>query len=599
MTDNGKPSARMMHRSAEDPFPATWQPGGFIPHLLAALVLAVVAGLLLAQSWDRWGDLLIDLGRDLYLPGEILKGRVLYRQLLYNYGPVTPYLLAGLVALFGDKLSVFVSVGLLSGLATAAGLYTLGWLAGGFVAACASAFLFIALNFSVNNTWGCTFVLPYAYSAVLATAFAVWSVVFLFRHLYLGGRKSDWILGNILLLLAVFTKQDVALAVCATHLAAWWAHRVPLKGILKVLLAGTGLGIVTVVLFAARSPADHSLVQENLFRFGGGSSVQSYFLEFSTIDWKWSLLVVLAALGGPILFWFSLTFLGGWWKRFRETRGGWAWAVAGMLALVPIDASDTLRRSLGDVRILGLTPYLALAVVAFLLLRRSRDPLLLLGIFVIFSAIRIPLTYYPYWYGFYLTVPAYPFLACWLVSRLPRVMPSPRLTVAWLIMVCALMVARFEHETWKGYHAMTSILVTAKGTLGDYPVGRVEAIAQFLEHVSGNEAPRHGMVVLPEGVTLNYFTGIPNPTPYCLFLPPELASPPGTEDRMVRELAAAKPELVVLVSRDMGEFGTGAFGVDYGLKIRQWVEANYRLERIFAKTDDAAFKLVLLARADR
>jgi len=95
-------------------------------HLLAWSALTAVGVLLYLQSYERWGDPTIDLGRDLYLPSQLLNGHVLYRNELYNYGPIAPYLLAGIVALFGDRLVVFEMVGILVGLGTMVALYGVG-----------------------------------------------------------------------------------------------------------------------------------------------------------------------------------------------------------------------------------------------------------------------------------------------------------------------------------------------------------------------------------------------------------------------------------------------------------------------------------------
>lgn len=577
-----------------------WRPPGLWPHVVSWLVLAVVAGLLFAQSYTRWGDLTIDLGRDLYVPGEILKGRVLYRQLLYNYGPVAPYLLAGATAVFGDGLWVFAVAGLLSGAAVLAGLYVLGWFLGGLGGAFASALLFLVLNFFANTTWGCNFVLPYSHAAVIGTGFAVWSVVFLFRYLY-RGRRRDGVLAVVLLFLTVFTKQDVGLAVTAVHAAAWWAHRISGKSVLKVFLTGLGLALAFIALFAARSPEEHALLRENLARFGGKALTDSFFLGVAGLaDWRTSLREEMTALAGPALFLLAVILLAASRERYRSRRPSWPPAVLGLALLSPLLFSATLRGAFGDVRVLGTAVWPALAVGLIQAVRRPRDPLLLLGVFVLFSAPRIILAYHPLWYGFYLNLPAYPFVVALLGFRLPRLLPSPRLVQAALALFGILVLIRFEAEDRKSYRAMSSQLVTSKGSLRDFPVGRAEAIRDLLAYLDGNgKKSDAGMVVFPEGVSLNYFSGIPNPTAYYLFTPPELASPPDAEERMLRELALTKPWYVVFASRDLREFGVRDFGIDYARKLGRWVEENYRVERIFAGSNHQSFKLVLLTRVSR
>jgi len=67
---------------------------------------------------------------------------------------------------------------------------------------------------------------------------------------------------------------------------------------------------------------------------------------------------------------------------------------------------------------------------------------------------------------------------------------------------------------------MTDVIHTPKGIMYDTPVGRGTAVKEFLIYVSQQRPSKpQSMVVFPEGVSLNYFSGIPNPTGYNLFIP--------------------------------------------------------------------------------
>jgi hypothetical protein len=578
---------------------AGWRPRGALPHVAAWLVLAAVWALLLAQSWERWGDLLVDLGRDCTVPGEILRGRVLYRDVVYSYGPVAPYLLAGVEALFGDRLRVFAAVGLLSGAGVAAGLYALGWQFGGLGAAIASALLFLVLNFFAASTWGCNFVLPYSHAAVLGAFFAVWSTVFLLRYLFAGRRRRDGALAAVFLLLALFTKQDVGLAALAVHLAAWWAHRLAARGALAVLGSGAVLAAAAAALFGARAPGDHALLGENLARFGGGVLSGAFFRSVSGIDdWRGNLAAQGLALAGPVLVLLAVNALALTLRRDRGRTARWFAAAAACAALLPLLLLASLRGSFGDVRALGPVVWAAAAAVLLLAVRDRRDPLLLLGVFVLGSAVRIPLAYHPLWYGFSLCVPAYPFLAFGLGVRLPTLLPAPRATRAAAALLGLFVLARFEGETRAVHRAMTDTLVTEKGVMRDLPSGRAAAIGSFLEHLRTRAAGDATLVVFPEGATLNYFSGLRNPTAYSLFTPPELDAPPGTEARMLGELERARPRYVAVVSRDLAEFGYVGFGADSGLLLARWIRDGYRTERVFDGGAPVPFRITLLARAD-
>jgi hypothetical protein len=102
---------------------------------------------------------------------------------------------------------------------------------------------------------------------------------------------------------------------------------------------------------------------------------------------------------------------------------------------------------------------------------------------------------------------------------------------------------------------------------------------------------------MPEGVMINYLSRRAAGTPYFNFLPPELAM--FNERAMVSALAANPPEFIMLVQRDTPEYGTRAFGQDYGAELMNWVAANYQLKHQFGEApapDRPTFFILLLQR---
>ena len=57
------------------------------------LVSASFLGLL-AITWLKWGDVIIDTFRDLWVPLQMINGRALYKDIFYEYGFMPPYILA-------------------------------------------------------------------------------------------------------------------------------------------------------------------------------------------------------------------------------------------------------------------------------------------------------------------------------------------------------------------------------------------------------------------------------------------------------------------------------------------------------------------------
>lgn len=556
-------------------------------------MLSVVWALLFAESYLRWGHPIIDLGRDLYLPSQILAGRTLYRELLYNYGPTIPYMLAGITAVLGDALWVFEAFGIAIGLSAMAAVYAVGARLGGWAVGFGATLMFLVFSFFANSTWGCNFVLPYSYSATLGTAAALWSFYFLLRHLY-GGRSTASMAWSVFFLfITLFSKHEIGLALGLVHALAWWAHKVPRKTIAIVIGLGLVSGLAFLSIFHARGPGEHALLAENILRYAG--NMKDYFFHrVGGLDRPFdNIILTLKSLAQVTAIMLTAGVAGAAIPMARGKR--WIPTALGTAAAV---ACAWLVWRFADVTIYQATLPLALALAVYFGVRDRRDPLLLLSVFVLLSALRIPLKFYPVWFGFYLFAPAFPLLVYALGPRLASWMPGRRVIVCALGALAVVTMLKFHRSTSESYGRMTSALSTPKGLMRDFPIGRAEAVADFLTYIDERfPGEKPSLVVFPQGVSLNYYTGMRNPTAYYLFVPAEVNSPE-LEARIIEELHAVQPDYIAFTSRYMKEFGVKGFGIDYGRGVAGWIDANYSRERVFRGPEGTAWRIVLMHRRD-
>jgi hypothetical protein len=126
----------------------------------------------------------------------------------------------------------------------------------------------------------------------------------------------------------------------------------------------------------------------------------------------------------------------------------------------------------------------------------------------------------------------------------------------------------------------------------------VEKARQFLEK-DKIENNVHTLLVLPEGVMLNYLTRLPNSISYFFFAPFVLAD--GRNAEIMQQLNAAPPDRIVVISRDMREFGVAHFGEspEHGQDLVDFINAKYKDIYIFGDHDPAnpdRFGVVVFAR---
>ena len=122
------------------------------------------------------------------------------------------------------------------------------------------------------------------------------------------------------------------------------------------------------------------------------------------------------------------------------------------------------------------------------------------------------------------------------------------------------MLARKNHEVSEGRDFMLM------DTRGWY-------IARILEQIEARFAAEDQLLVLPEGIMVNYLSRRRTPAPFTNYMPPEVLL--YGEAEILKAVQANPPAGVILVHKDTSEYGLPLFGQDYGVSLMDWVDANY------------------------
>jgi hypothetical protein len=105
------------------------------------------------------------------------------------------------------------------------------------------------------------------------------------------------------------------------------------------------------------------------------------------------------------------------------------------------------------------------------------------------------------------------------------------------------------------------------------PTRGARMVAGLVEWVQRHLPPDASLLVLPEGVIVNYLTRRVAPSRHLNFMPPEIVV--FGEDGIVRDLERRRPDFVALVHRDTTDYGLPLFGIDYGRDLMSWVRDHY------------------------
>ncbi len=566
-----------------------------------AVHLALLAGWSIWQlviSWRRWPDPVVDFGRELYIPWRLAEGAVLYRDVEDFYGPLSHYFNAVLFRVFGPGMMVLVTANLIIFAAIVTLLYLLVRRAWSAWAALAGGMVFVSVfGFSryvyVGNF---NYATPYAHETthgmlvllLLAMALVKWCA-----------RPTIWLSAVVGLLcgLTLVLKPEIMLAAAAmtAAAAAWrvWQER-PL-GLREVSAVGIAAAAPTALFVAYLSR--HVAFAESWSYAGRAwlnvlgttryiaepAQLKYAGLDTPALHLREHALATLAALalfGGVgfaiwiferrarskaavllALLWGATLSVGGWLLS-------WPWWIEAGRCLPGLMLAYVIY---GVVRLLRHRPKRGEGDLAQL----TRLTVAVLGASLL---VRMILAGKIYQFGYYQAAVAAVVVVALLVHELPARCGATSAgrffggAIGFVVLLPGIVL--LGEKSREIYRHVNSPM----GNGGDRfymfkPSEPLSAVAAVLE-----KEPRGStLMVLPEGLMLNYLARMPSPVPHFFFY--SAVTEHGNEARLVAKLDAAPPDFVVMLPRDLREYGITNYGERSGAggDILAWMQGRYEL----------------------
>jgi hypothetical protein len=565
------------------------------PRWCDGFIIMLAAGLMLAWTWRTWPDPLVDFGRELYVPWQITMGRVLYRDIAYFNGPLSPYVNALWMRLLGVSLTTLIVANLTVLAAVLALLYALLDAAASRVAALLGALLFVTLfAFGRLVTIGnYNFVCPYSHEITHGVALSLGALACL--HLPQTLRTRN-IAGSALLMGLVFlTKAEVALA-CFIAVAGGFALRMAgqnslLRRKLTTVLFGGAVapGVLSFALLSVRMPISTALRGVlGSFYWALASKVSSlpFYRAGLGLDNLPANLVQMG-VGAALLVAAALVATGAGFFAPRITSANHSKpaALLGFAAAAAVGIL-TVHSPYWFVSVPKALPLATAFFVVVWFLAFHREPRLtersrVLALRVAFSLFALSLlakmifNVRLYHYGFALAMPAMLLLLAAFTSWGPRFLAARGADGG---VVCAIGFALACIMAFTYLSAMSPLLKSERyrvGTGSDTFLAddRGAAVQLALHWIDRTMPAGATLAVLPEGAMINYLARRSNSTPYVNLMPPEVII--FGEGRVLREFKSRPPDFVLLCHKDTTEYGLPLFGHDYGQSLAAWVHENY------------------------
>lgn len=559
---------------------------------------------LLKFTWLRWGDIIIDTGRAVYLPLRIYSGGMLYRDIFCVYGPFSPYLNAFLFKLFSPHLNVLILNGIITTALAGALIYKVSRIFLGIFYATFTVltFLFVFAFGHYVYIGNYNFILPYSYGSIHSVTFALAALYFFYKAVRRGALNGYAYACAAAITLSALSKIEVGIALLLSINLAITARGVFLRGGFKKPLASFlvyfCLPVVAVVLIYALFvfPSFEVLKKTNLLDFlivdsrMGNPLTLIMSGAYDAAGNAWLMLKVLLIYSLLSLFFIVTGLLVRYFWRLRLDRMIRACLSSAVILGAGFAVFIFFKKFLSyklQFRPLPVICLFLIIVFIWEIANKRRAERAVLGLAIaFFSLFLVSRMFFAAWaghYGFYLLVPGLAAYYIFFFHTAPGFLkPAPLKRIFRLGFLAVFVLFIFSHVSISRfcYQRRNLMVRSPGGSLCFFDNEKERRCGELVEFLQKNTAEGQTLVVMPEGLTVNFLSGRENPLYYYSYLPIDL-SRPEIEESVVLSIEKEGIDYVALVQRDTREYGPVVFGRDYARQLFNYVEEKYFLYKQF------------------
>jgi hypothetical protein len=571
--------------------------------------LLLASGVLMAHiSWLKWPDLVIDFGEQAYIAWRLSEGAVLYRDIVYFYGPLSSTIHALLFKLFGPQLIVLIIFNLVLVAALTLSIYRLFLLIGSRLSATVAGLTFLTVFAFAQYLWmgNHNFICSYVYDVthgIFLSFLAAWQYLMFAKT----RKPSKLLFLGLLSGLILLTKIEVSLAWTTAAMTGLFLlfrtwNCTFREGSKYWVLFFLGLFLpflMFTVYFAYHmgwSQGLQAMVGPWTYVFSTDiGSLGFYKGVMGTDALGENLFLILKSF----LFWaLFLTILGALNHTLRKpvTRSPLVGILAIILFLLALQTFQSLIPWLEIMRPLSFILLGATIVLGFKVWKRndgSSDPvatlvLLTLTIFSTVLLLKIFFKTHVYHYGTALAMPATLIFFKLLIDDFPtRIEKFSGNHIFFKgALIAGISLFAFNHFLISAGYYGKKIFPVASG--GDTIISYNPEIAPralffqiALDILNKEMKEGETLAALPTGTLLNYLARKENPID-------SISYNPGTwkllgEQQVLNDLQGTPPTYIAIVYHDFLEFGTRFFGKDFGKDIYQWILKDYESFKLIGK----------------
>jgi hypothetical protein len=543
------------------------------------LVTLFCWSVMLAASWGKVGDLVIDIGHEIEIPARLAAGQHLYSDVQAYYGPLPYYVNALALLIFGHHLEVILFIGAFLSFISCGLVFIIAKrLTDEYWAALCSICVIVYCAFRTDLS---NFILPYSFGAVYATVFCLMALLAVDN--YSKNHKAYWLFSAAALSgFAFLSKQEFGVAALgATLLGANIALSCKLQrrllNIAGVILVASGCVILGLfwlsmyvswqIIFASLFPASKAAI------FAHSTFFQISPLKTLGIWWD-TFKVFLPAFGVVFCVMSTVDWAlkEHWFKRALWLRT----VVQAVLGFTCTLAALTLLQKLADsssavFNPLGYLHWTLPALLAWFFLKKNtvkshKHVSLLWGLLSFALLLNLRWLFYIGFYGLYATPAIILFFFCFYQVENVRL----KALIAQSVLVCLSIGLFLLVSEYKSY---SYAVQSTSGTLYTKNAAQATAFNTAIQYIQSSQAKF--VLVLPEGSVLNFLTATQSPSTEAAYIPGVLSNSE-EERKFVEKMNNQQIDQIVYVERPFSDWGYESYE-DFNPIVHDWVVHKHKL----------------------
>ncbi|EKE03152.1 MAG: hypothetical protein ACD_20C00241G0003 [uncultured bacterium] len=575
--------------------------------ILAFSVLSIIFIILAHIFVTHQGNPLIDsFAQGAYIPSEVLKGRILYKDLMIPYGPFSYQLNAELFLIFGEHLNTLYTTGIVNSLIILTTIYLIARSISSRLTAFTITLMVMAL--CVFHYYVFNYIFPYTYAMTYALSAFLLSL--LFTIYYIKHSNPKFIPFSFLFIgLSILTKPDFFLFLFILLAIIVFLKPIPGKYLIQSLIISLIIPVISwsTLFLQGLTIADLSSYILLMKKFISSPNTKYFYgAAISLTQIKLylgyhisSLKYILTVFFIPMLFIYpALLLIHNKYTKWKLSKLIQNIIILAFYFITPM-VIILLNKSFRNIRLdfdfcwIAITTLLIALFILIYHLIKHKNPsnilknlsakdkiMILIAIAGSIAALRSNFFIAFQSFGTYLIPLLLIVNVVFIIDYLPGYFKFLNKEV-WK-KTCAIILTGFAISISVKYRHITNTTYThpissAKGII-HAPKIYAEPLNVVKDYIKKEMPDDASFIMIPQSPILNFLTDHPSHGWYYDLIPPSFFS--FGEANIIKDLKENPPDYIFVNNRDTAEWGAAFFGKDYGFKLNDFIDQNYKLEKI-------------------